>query len=166
MSATVSAQGDLWIDDHHLIEDLGIALGQCVKAGLGGKVGCNRMWSETYEGVTVVLDLSGRPFFQMDLELSDDNVDCGTVAMGDVQGSFSVEMFDHLLDSLLVTTLSTAHVTYDGAYDGLYAGPGTMSNFSRCNAAMVALGRCLKKCKEMDVRREGKAASSKGTLSA
>ena len=60
----VKCGGDLWIDDHHLVEDVGIALGQGIKKGLGDKKGCNRMWSEVHGGVRCTLDLSNRPHYE------------------------------------------------------------------------------------------------------
>ncbi|HET9078631.1 MAG TPA: imidazoleglycerol-phosphate dehydratase HisB [Acidimicrobiales bacterium] len=63
---TVTATGDLAVDAHHTVEDVGIALGECVREALGDKAGVRRFASidlpldETL--VSVALDLSGRPF--------------------------------------------------------------------------------------------------------
>ena len=54
-------KGDLWIDDHHLVEDVGISLGKCLLTLLGDKKGLNRMWLHEGEGATAVVDLSNRP---------------------------------------------------------------------------------------------------------
>ena len=126
---------------------------------LGEKKGCNRMWSETVGGVTVVLDLSGRPYFSMNAGMTDGDVDSGTIAEGDVLGGFSVEMFHHFLDSLLTVSQSTCHVLISPS-----APSG--SNYERAVNVVTALGRCLKRCIEVDGRRGGMTASSKGTLSA
>jgi imidazoleglycerol-phosphate dehydratase len=63
---TISAQGDLHIDDHHTVEDVGIALGQAVKQALGDKRGLTRYADcllPMDEALTrVAVDVSGRPF--------------------------------------------------------------------------------------------------------
>jgi len=69
---TVTAEGDLEIDAHHTVEDVGIALGECFKAAIGDKQGVRRFASITVPldeaAVEVVLDLSGRPFLHYDVD--------------------------------------------------------------------------------------------------
>jgi imidazoleglycerol-phosphate dehydratase len=64
---TVKATGDLHVDAHHTVEDVGICLGQAITNALGNKAGIRRYGSATLPMdetlVTVALDLSGRPFF-------------------------------------------------------------------------------------------------------
>ncbi len=64
---TVKAEGDVEIDGHHTTEDIGIALGQCVKKALGDHAGIRRYGWATLPMdeacVTCALDLSGRPYF-------------------------------------------------------------------------------------------------------
>lgn len=68
----VRARGDLEIDAHHTVEDVGIALGECLRDALGAKVGVRRFASIAVPLdealVDVALDLSGRPFLVYDLE--------------------------------------------------------------------------------------------------
>ena len=69
---TVYAKGDLEIDAHHTVEDVGIALGRCMKEAVGTKVGVKRFASASCPLdealVDVSLDLSGRPFLFYDIE--------------------------------------------------------------------------------------------------
>tara|TARA_B100000902_G_C27036243_1_gene777003 strand:+ start:108 stop:701 length:594 start_codon:yes stop_codon:yes gene_type:complete len=68
----VCAKGDLEIDAHHTVEDVGIALGRCMKEAVGTKVGVKRFASASCPLdealVDVSLDLSGRPFLFYDIE--------------------------------------------------------------------------------------------------
>ena len=68
----VHAKGDLEIDAHHTVEDVGIALGRCMKEAVGAKVGVKRFASASCPLdealVDVSLDLSGRPFLFYDIE--------------------------------------------------------------------------------------------------
>jgi len=68
VNLTIQASGDIEVDDHHLVEDLGITLGQALSRALGSKRGINRYgearipMDEALSGV--YLDISGRPFFK------------------------------------------------------------------------------------------------------
>jgi imidazoleglycerol-phosphate dehydratase len=70
---TVKAKGDLHVDDHHLVEDVGIVLGRALKEGLGEKTGIARYGSATVPMdealVMCALDLGGRPYLAYGLEL-------------------------------------------------------------------------------------------------
>jgi len=69
---SVKADGDLHVDQHHLVEDCGIVLGQAFKKALGDKKGINRAGYFVYpmdEALAVVaIDIGGRPFLQYDAE--------------------------------------------------------------------------------------------------
>lgn len=150
VSATVKASGDQWIDDHHTAEDVAITWGQCLGEALGNKAGVNRMGSAVARRgeseIEVIMDLSNRPSLVNDLTFR-----------ADMLGDLSVEMVDHVLMSLAFNAGITLHVVTR------QAGPDDMDRLLAC---AEALGECLKQCVDVDPRRAGAVASSKGTLSA
>ncbi len=78
----VTARGDLDVDAHHTVEDVGITLGDVMAQALGDKVGIRRFGSIALPLdealVEVALDLSGRPFLAYDLEFAPDTTPLGT----------------------------------------------------------------------------------------
>ena len=78
---TVSVEGDLVVDDHHTIEDTGIALGTAIREALGDKKGIRRYGSSLLpmdETLAMcAIDLSGRPYFAFDAEFATER--CGTM---------------------------------------------------------------------------------------
>jgi len=70
---SVAAVGDLEVDTHHTIEDVGIALGDAFRQAVGDKAGVRR-----FASVAVPLDLSGRPFLHYDVTFSGDALALGT----------------------------------------------------------------------------------------
>lgn len=78
---TVSVEGDLVVDDHHTIEDTGIALGTAIREALGDKKGIRRYGSSLLpmdETLAMcAIDLSGRPYFVFDAEFATER--CGTM---------------------------------------------------------------------------------------
>jgi imidazoleglycerol-phosphate dehydratase len=79
---TVSARGDLDVDAHHTVEDVGIAIGEVVKEALGDKSGIRRFGSVAVPLdealIEVALDLSGRPFLTYDIEFPPETTPLGT----------------------------------------------------------------------------------------
>ncbi|ANQ50745.1 bifunctional histidinol-phosphatase/imidazoleglycerol-phosphate dehydratase HisB [Flammeovirga sp. MY04] len=89
---TVKVEGDLYIDEHHTIEDTGLAIGEAIKKALGDKRGIERygFFIAPMDEVLaqVALDFSGRPWFVCDAPLKRESV-----------GDFPVEMFSHFFKS-------------------------------------------------------------------
>jgi imidazoleglycerol-phosphate dehydratase len=79
---SVQAEGDLHVDAHHTVEDVGIVLGACLAEALGDKAGIRRFASMLLPLdealIEVALDLSGRPFIAYGLEFAPDTVGLGT----------------------------------------------------------------------------------------
>ncbi len=75
---TLRASGDVEIDDHHTVEDVGLALGQAFREALGDKKGIRRFGEATVPLdealVSCVVDLSGRPFLAYNLQISQEKV--------------------------------------------------------------------------------------------
>lgn len=74
----VTARGDIEVDDHHTVEDIGICLGQALKAALGEKRGISRYGDAIIPMdealVRVVVDLSGRPYLVFDAEFTQEKI--------------------------------------------------------------------------------------------
>ena len=99
----VAARGDLDVDGHHTVEDIGLALGQALAEAVGDKRGIRRYGSSLLpmdEALAmVVLDLSGRPYFVHDLQLAG-------VRIGEFDGALTA----HFLRSLSTQAGMTLHV--------------------------------------------------------
>ncbi len=104
---TVRADGDLQVDGHHTIEDVGIVVGQAFAEALGDKAGIRRFASGLYPLdealVEVALDLSGRAHAAIDLPFGE------VLPLGDPP--FNPEMAQHFLESFAASALVTLHVT-------------------------------------------------------
>src|SRR4029079_1800594 len=100
---TVRATGDVEVDDHHTVEDVGLALGQAFREALGAKEGIRRFGEATVpldEALTqVVVDLSGRPFLAYDLKTRQTRV-----------GSFDIELVHDFLLALVNQLGMNLHV--------------------------------------------------------
>jgi imidazoleglycerol-phosphate dehydratase len=79
---TIAASGDLHIDAHHTVEDVGIVTGSCLAEALGDKAGVRRFASALLPLdealIEVALDLSGRPYFAYDVPFAHDTPGLGT----------------------------------------------------------------------------------------
>ena len=104
---TVRAVGDLDVDTHHTVEDVGIAVGEAFRQALGDKAGVRRFASGLYPLdealVEVALDLSGRPFVVYDVPFGE------VLPLGDPP--FNPEMAGHFWQSFATAAGITLHVT-------------------------------------------------------
>src|SRR4051794_35187542 len=87
---TIRATGDVEVDDHHTVEDVGLTLGQAFRQALGDKAGIRRFGEATVPLdealISVVVDLSGRPFFAYDIKTKQNRI-----------GTFDVELIHDFL---------------------------------------------------------------------
>lgn len=143
----VRATGDLHIDAHHTVEDIGITLGQALAKALGDKRGVRR-YGHAYvpldEALSrVVLDLSGRPGLEFHAAFARARV-----------GEFDVDLVHEFFQGLVNHALMTLHV------DNLR---GTNAHH-QCETIFKAFGRALRVAVEVDPRAGGAVPSTKGSL--
>jgi len=142
---TVQCDGDLEIDDHHTVEDVAITLGDAFAEALGEKRGIVRYADRKVpldEAVAgIVLDISGRPYFEFDGEFSQDSV-----------GDFTSHMAEHFAMSLAMNAGLTLHAQIEG--DNAH---------HEIEALFKCLARSLDDATRIDERRSD-VASTKGEL--
>lgn len=144
---TISAKGDYHIDDHHTVEDTGIALGQALSAALGDKRGIRR-YGECHlpmddAQVRCALDLSGRPFLVWNVELPTAKI-----------GTFDTELVREFFQAFSTHGGITLHV------DQLHG----LNSHHIAEAAFKAVARALRQAVESDPRKGDAIPSTKGTL--
>jgi len=105
---TVAATGDLHIDAHHCVEDVGIVLGELLATAMGDKVGIRRFADRTIPLdealIEVVLDVSGRPFLDFDLQFAEDTPGLGTPP-------FDPQLTEEFFRAFVMASGLTVHVT-------------------------------------------------------
>ncbi|MSQ19463.1 MAG: imidazoleglycerol-phosphate dehydratase HisB [Betaproteobacteria bacterium] len=143
----VHAEGDLHIDAHHTVEDIGITIGQAFAKAIGDKKGVRR-YGHAYvpldEALSrVVIDLSGRPGLEFHAAF--------TRAM---IGEFDVDLVHEFFQGFVNHALVTLHI------DNLR---GTNAHH-QCETAFKAFGRALRMAVEPDPRAGSSIPSTKGTL--
>ncbi|WP_035384150.1 imidazoleglycerol-phosphate dehydratase HisB [Ferriphaselus sp. R-1] len=143
----IQAKGDLHIDAHHTVEDIGITLGQAFAKAIGDKKGIRR-YGHAYvpldEALSrVVLDLSGRPGLVFNVDFVRGSI-----------GAFEVDLVHEFFQGFINHALVTLHI----------------DNLAGCNAhhqaetVFKAFGRALRMAVEADPRMAGVMPSTKGTL--
>lgn len=143
----VRAQGDLQIDAHHTVEDVGITLGMAFAKALGEKKGIVR-YGHAYvpldEALSrVVIDLSGRPGLEMDVAF--------TRAM---VGQFDLDLVFEFFQGFVNHALVTLHI------DNLKG----RNAHHQCETIFKAFGRALRMAVALDERQQGVIPSTKGAL--
>ncbi len=144
---TVRCDGDLHIDDHHTVEDVGIALGQALTQALGDKRGIVRYGScllpmdDTL--VRAALDLSGRPYLVWSLDMPTAKI-----------GSFDTELVREFFQAFSTHGGITLHVEK-------LAG---LNSHHIAEAAFKSVARSLRDALETDPRKADAVPSTKGTL--
>lgn len=143
----ITATGDLHIDDHHTVEDTGIALGQALTAALGDKRGIRRyghfVLAMDDAQVACALDLSARPFLVW-------NVDFPTQKIG----TFDTELVREFFQALATHGGITLHV------DRVHG----VNSHHIAEAAFKAVARALRSAVEPDARMGTALPSTKGVL--
>lgn len=144
---TIKAQGDLHIDDHHTVEDVGIALGQALTQALGNKRGVRRYGSCLLPMddalLRTALDLSSRPFLIWNVNLPTAKI-----------GTFDSELVREFFQALSTHGGITLHV------DLLHG----LNSHHIAEAAFKSVARALREAVEIDSRISDAVPSTKGAL--
>jgi imidazoleglycerol-phosphate dehydratase len=143
----LQATGDLHIDAHHTVEDVGITLGQAISKALGDKVGILR-YGHAYvpldEALSrVVIDLSGRPGLSYHVDFTRARV-----------GEFDVDLFIEFFQGFVNHALATVHI------DNIRG----VNSHHQAETVFKAFGRALRTACERDPRAAGILPSTKGSL--
>ena len=143
----IAAKGDLHIDAHHTVEDIGITLGQAFTQAIGDKKGLRR-YGHAYvpldEALSrVVLDLSGRPGIEFNIEFARARI-----------GEFDVDLINEFFQGFVNHAMLTLHI------DNL-AGRNA---HHQAETVFKAFGRALRMAMEHDPRAAGIIPSTKGSL--
>ena len=143
----VRCTGDTWVDDHHTVEDIGIALGQAFAAALGDKKGITRygqMILPMDESlILTAVDLSGRGYLGYDLQIPTEKV-----------GSFDTELVEEFLLGFVRNAACTLHVRKIA---------GTNSHHI-IEGAFKSLGRSLRQAVAIEAAFADEIPSTKGVL--
>jgi imidazoleglycerol-phosphate dehydratase len=144
----IEAQGDVHIDTHHTVEDVGLSLGAAFREALGSKAGIYRMASfavpmdESLARVT--LDFSGRPYAVLNIQWNAPYV----------AGNIPSSLFEHFFESFAFEARCNLHIEV----------PYGRDDHHKAEAAFKALARALCAATRVDPRRAGNIPSSKGIL--
>lgn len=143
----IQAKGDLHIDDHHTVEDVGITLGQAFAQAVGDKKGMTR-YGHAYvpldEALSrVVIDFSGRPGLELHVPFTRGRI-----------GNFDVDLFGEFFRGFVNHAKVTLHI------DNLRG----VNSHHQAETIFKAFGRALRMACELDPRMAGVMPSTKGTL--
>jgi len=147
LDLAISAKGDLHIDAHHTVEDIGITLGQAFSAALSDKKGIRR-YGHAYvpldEALSrVVIDFSGRPGLEFSVEFPRSHI-----------GDFDVDLFHEFFQGFVNHALVTLHIDCLKGRNAHHI----------AETVFKAFGRALRMALESDPRMQGMMPSTKGSL--
>ena len=146
LNLTIKAEGDLQVDDHHTVEDVGIALGQALRTAVGDKAGMVRYGAATIPMdeslVLCALDFSGRGRLHIDLPLPDPRI-----------GTFASELVEEFFHAVASNAGMTLHIRLLTGHNAHHIAEG----------AFKAFGRALDAATRLDPRVAG-IPSTKGVL--
>ncbi len=143
----ISADGDVHIDDHHTVEDVGITLGQAMAKAVGDKKGLRR-YGHSYvpldEALSrVVIDFSGRPGLELHVPYTRGRI-----------GNFDVDLFGEFFRGFVNHAKVTLHI------DNLRG----VNSHHQAETVFKAFGRALRMACTLDERMTGVMPSTKGSL--
>ncbi len=142
----ITARGDLHVDEHHTVEDVGICLGKAIHQSLGSRAGIARVGSSYVpmdEALArVVIDLSGRPYTIFQAQWHTPRI-----------GGLGTDLIGHFFESVATHAAMNLHAQV------LYG----RNDHHQCEALFKALARALDAATQQDPRRQG-IPSTKGTL--
>lgn len=142
----IAARGDLHVDDHHTVEDVGICLGEAIAQAIGDKRGIRRygffMLPMEEALAHVAVDLSGRPAIAYHVKYRGSKI-----------GTFDVQLVEEFLRAVAHNAKMNLHVTV----------PYGTNNHHIAEAIFKALGKALRAAVELDPRETG-VPSTKGVL--
>lgn len=147
MDLNVKCEGDLYVDSHHTVEDLGISLGQALLKALGDRKGIVRYGAFTIPMdealVSVNLDLSGRPFLVYHASIPTQHL-----------GNYETEMTEEFFRAFAMNALMTLHINEHYGKNSHHI----------IEAMFKATGRALKQAVSIDEKYKDEVSSSKGVL--
>ncbi len=143
----VSCKGDLRVDAHHSVEDVGICLGKAFAEAIGDKCGIRRYGKAEIPmdealGVAVI-DISGRPYIVFDCEFA-----------GNMCGEMDTQLFEEFFRSFAYNAGITLHIS----------SPYGRNDHHKAEAMFKALARALREASEEDPRFKDEIVSTKGSL--
>ena len=143
----VKCQGDIQVDSHHSVEDMGIVLGKCILEALGDKKGITRYGQMSIPMdealITTTLDLSGRAYLVYNAEL-----------FTPVLGNYETEMTQEFFRAVSDNALMTLHI------NEMYG----ENTHHIIEAMFKSFGRALKQAVSIDTANKDRVVSSKGVL--
>ncbi|NKE44833.1 imidazoleglycerol-phosphate dehydratase HisB [Roseomonas frigidaquae] len=147
MDLMVAAKGDLHIDDHHTVEDVGIVLGQALRQALGDKRGIRRygqcLLPMDEALAEAAIDISGRPFLAWSVPFQRPKI-----------GTFDTELVEEFFRAFAFNAGITLHVTLKAGSNAHHV----------AEACFKSVARALRMAIEADPRTLGEIPSTKGSL--